>query len=371
MIIDRVLRLVVILFMATGGFLVMQWIFPYIQSIIETEIWKIGWLGVQLSTVLTLLFGGFIGGLCGYLIAPFVLSRIWNFTYWLERKINMMSAVDLIVGTTGMVAGLLIATLLGLAFSKLPFIGDYIPIVLSIVFAYIGLNVGLKKREEFNQFIQRLGDFRKKEERKSEKSEVHRTEKRKLLDTSVIIDGRIADLSRTGFLEGILVIPQFVLIELQHIADSSDGLKRNRGRRGLDILKSLQTEKNMEIEIDATDFEDVFEVDAKLVKLGQIMGAPILTNDYNLNKVAELQGVKVLNINELANAIKPILLPGEEMQILVVKEGKDPTQGIGYLDDGTMVVVEDGRSLIGRDIETVVTSVLQTAAGRMIFVRPK
>ena len=158
---------------------------------------------------------------------------------------------------------------------------------------------------------------------------------------------------------------------MQHIADSSDGLKRNRGRRGLDVLNILQKEKKMTIKIDSRDFDDISEVDAKLVRLGQLTKGKVLTNDYNLNKVAEIQGVKVLNINELANAIKPVLLPGEEMTVLVVKEGKEASQGIGYLDDGTMIVVEDGRKLIGETIETVVTSVLQTAAGRMIFVRPK
>lgn len=364
--IDRILRLVIVLFTATGGFLLMQWIFPYIQSIVESEIWKIGWLGVRLSTVLTLLFGGFIGGICGYFLAPLLISRLWEFTYWLERKINQMSIADMIVGSVGMIVGLIMANLFGLAVYHLPFIGDYIPIILSVIFAYVGLNVSIRKREDINQFFTRVGWIKNKEDL----SAALRLDY-KILDTSVIIDGRIVDLSRTGFLEGVLVVPQFVLAELQHIADSSDGMKRNRGRRGLDVLNLLQKEQHMEVRIEPIDFDDISEVDAKLVRLGQEMGGKVLTNDYNLNKVAEFQGVKVLNINELANAIKPILLPGEEMTILVMKEGKESSQGIGYLDDGTMVVVEAGRALIGQTIDVVVTSVLQTAAGRMIFVRPK
>jgi uncharacterized protein YacL len=193
----------------------------------------------------------------------------------------------------------------------------------------------------------------------------------KILDTSVIIDGRIADICRTQFLEGILVIPEFVLEELQHIADSSDLLKRNRGRRGLDILNRIQKERDVKVLIYEGDFEDMTEVDSKLVKLAKVLGGKVVTNDYNLNKVCELQGVPVLNINDLANAVKPIVLPGEEMVVQLIKEGKEHNQGVAYLDDGTMIVVEGGRSYIGLTLEVVVTSVLQTSAGRMIFARPQ
>ena len=193
----------------------------------------------------------------------------------------------------------------------------------------------------------------------------------KLLDTSVIIDGRIADISETGFIEGTLVVPQFVLTELQHIADSSDTLKRTRGRRGLDILKRLQDERQSKVVIVDDDFEDVAEVDLKLVRLAKQMGAQILTNDFNLNKVCELHQVKVLNINDLANAVKPVVIPGEDMQVVVIKDGKEHNQGVAYLDDGTMIVVEGGRSYIGQAITVTVTSVLQTSAGRMIFAKPK
>ncbi len=193
----------------------------------------------------------------------------------------------------------------------------------------------------------------------------------KILDTSVIIDGRIADICKTGFLEGTLVIPGFVLEELQHIADSSDVLKRNRGRRGLDILNKIQKELPIKVEIYEGDFEEISEVDSKLVKLAKVTSGMVVTNDFNLNKVCELQGVSVLNINDLANAVKPVVLPGEELNVQVIKDGKEQHQGVAYLDDGTMIVVEGGRDHIGKHLDVVVTSVLQTSAGRMIFAKPK
>lgn len=189
----------------------------------------------------------------------------------------------------------------------------------------------------------------------------------KILDTSVIIDGRIADVCETGFLDGILVIPQFVLRELQLVADSADSLKRNRGRRGLDVLQRIQKIANVNVQILETDFPNVREVDMKLIELAKVLEGKIVTNDFNLNKVAQLQGVEVLNINELANAMKPVVLPGEIMKVFILKEGKEYNQGIAYLDDGTMVVVDNARKLIGKTIETSVTSVLQTTAGKMIF----
>ena len=205
----------------------------------------------------------------------------------------------------------------------------------------------------------------------SNKEEIEMSASYKLLDTSVIIDGRIADICRTGFVEGVLVIPQFVLTELQHIADSSDTLKRTKGRRGLDILKALQDEPALNVMLTEVDFDDVPEVDLKLVRLAKKMGGQIVTNDFNLNKVCELHNVRVLNINELANAVKPVVIPGEEMHVVVIKEGKEHHQGVAYLDDGTMIVVEEGKSYIGDAITVIVTSVLQTSAGRMIFAKPK
>jgi len=236
----------------------------------------------------------------------------------------------------------------------------------SIFLGYLGWSLGTKRREEIwslFSFFPRLGKDRSKGEGARSGA--------KILDTSVIIDGRIADIIQTGFLEGTMIIPGFVLEELRHIADSSDVLKRNRGRRGLDVLNKIRKELGVTVKIHEEKFDDVAEVDSKLVRLAQKLKAPIVTNDYNLNKVAELQGVRVLNINELANAVKPIVLPGEEMTIQVIKDGKEAGQGVGYLDDGTMIVVENGRRYIGQSIAVLVTSVLQTSAGRMIFARPK
>ena len=193
----------------------------------------------------------------------------------------------------------------------------------------------------------------------------------KLLDTSAIIDGRIADVIDSGFLEGTLLIPVFVLEELQRIADSADALKRVRGRRGLDILQKIRSEAKLAVEIDSRDFDDIAEVDSKLVRLGQLVGGKIVTNDYNLNKVAELQGVPVLNVNELANAVKPVVVPGESMRVTVVKDGKEQGQGVAYLDDGTMIVIEGGHRHLNQNIDVEVTSALQTAAGRMIFAKPR
>jgi uncharacterized protein YacL len=225
---------------------------------------------------------------------------------------------------------------------------------------YLGALVVLDKGREFNmaRFVRML-------------NEQPRAESYKLLDTSVIIDGRIADITETGFLEGTLVIPQFILRELQHIADSSDPLKRNRGRRGLDILQKIQKKVDIRVEISDMEFPEIREVDNKLVAMAKALNAKIVTNDFNLNKVAELHGVGVLNINELTNALRPVVLPGEDMRVYVLKEGKEYNQGIAYLDDGTMVVVDNGRRHIGQTIDVCVTSVLQTTAGRMIFSRLK
>ena len=234
-----------------------------------------------------------------------------------------------------------------------------IGIVSACIFAYLGAITVLRGQDEFSVAI----PFVKLTAKGIAENII-------LLDTSVIIDGRVADICETAFLSGKLYLPRFVLKELQLIADSSDPLKRNRGRRGLDILNRMKKNPFIEIKIHETDFAELNTVDAKLVKLAQELGGKVLTNDYNLNKVAELQGVKVLNINELANALKPIVIPGEVMQIKILKEGKEQDQGVGYLDDGTMVVVDNARKRIGQSFSVTITSVLQTQAGRMIFAKP-
>ena len=277
---------------------------------------------------------------------------------------------EIVLGSIGLIIGLIIAYLLSSLIYRIniPIITDIISVLLYIAFGYLGIRIATANRPNMSNIIKEIGLTRRNTAEKT-KNEIKNVPK--ILDTSVIIDGRILEILSTGFLEGPIVIPVFVLEELQHIADSSDSLKRNRGRRGLDIIKEIQKNELLEIIISEDKINDIAEVDSKLIKLTQNLKGKIVTNDFNLNKVAEVQGVEVLNINELANAVKPIALPGENMNIRIVKEGKEHNQGLAYLDDGTMIVVEDGKNLIGESVEVVVTSVLQTAAGKMIFAKPK
>ena len=248
-------------------------------------------------------------------------------------------------------------------------VSQVLPLFIMIVLGYLGFQVGFRRRDEF---VNLMKTNKKDKRRPIEGDDVDAiVPKAKILDTSVIIDGRIADICQTNFLEGTVIIPQFVLGELQHIADSSDTLKRNRGRRGLDVLNRIQKELPVKVEIYEGDFEEIPEVDSKLIKLAKVIDGIVVTNDFNLNKVCDLQGVNVLNINDLANAVKPVVLPGEELIVQVIKDGKEHNQGVAYLDDGTMIVVEEGRDYIGKTIEVIITSVLQTSAGRMIFAKPK
>lgn len=309
-----------------------------------------------------------ISSILGVFLAPPLANKIIKTTHWLEQKLHKTPLQEIIGGVTGLIIGLIIAVLLGSAFSDIPYVGGLIKSLGALLLGYLGLSVGIKKREELLSAFSSFPKFgRDKQGKDKEKNLLSY----KILDTSVIIDGRIADLCQSGFVEGVLVIPGFVLEELRHIADSSDLLKRNRGRRGLDILNKIRKELEIPVQINEQDFEDIAEVDSKLVRLAQVLNAKVLTNDYNLNKVAELQGVQVLNINELSNAIKPVVLPGEEMVVQVIKDGKESGQGVAYLDDGTMIVVDGGKKYIGMTISVLVTSVLQTAAGRMIFAKPK
>ncbi len=282
----------------------------------------------------------------------------------LESQIGELPAKVIMGGAAGLVSGLIIANLFSFSISSsfmTPESSLLINILLDVVFGYMGLVIGAKKAWilDLSYYIARF-----RGNKSAEKNF-------KILDTSVIIDGRIADICETGFLEGQIIIPQFVLKELQQVADSTDGLKRNRGRRGLDILQKIQKNADLKITIVDDDFPKIREVDGKLIALCQKLGGKIITNDFNLNKVAELQGAHVLNINQLSNAVKPVVLPGETMNVYIIKEGKEYNQGIGYLDDGTMVVVDNARREIGKSVEVIVSSVLQTAAGRMIFTRVK
>lgn len=295
-----------------------------------------------------------VGALTGFIFALLALS--------IEKIIKKAPLKVIFGGTFGLFLGLLIAQLLGYAFSGLQnsAIRISISVILSCIFGYIGLVLGGKKVEEFRWpgwGLLTKGSLKKGGG--------------KILDTSVIIDGRIADICETAFLEGPLIVPQFVLQELQHIADSADNLKRARGRRGLDILNRMQKDDGVEVKIVDEDYPDIKEVDAKLVALARETSAKIMTNDFNLNKVAQLQGVVVLNINQLANALKPMVLPGEVLHLQIMREGKEQGQGVAYLDDGTMVVVENASRHLGQEVEASVTSILQTTAGRMIFTTLK
>ncbi len=284
-----------------------------------------------------------------------------------EYVIHTFSPRMFAAAIIGLMAGFILGHLIALAFGSLNLavLKDSRGIIVPLIYhlsAFLVMMYFIINNEEMALLDKIVSsDLPGKDERLSHK----------ILDTSVIIDGRIADLCDTGFIEGILVIPNFVLHELQMIADSADSIKRNRGRRGLDILNKMQKDQSIMVKITDMDFADIHEVDAKLVKLAKVMNAKIFTNDFNLNKVAEFHGVRVLNINQLTNALKPVVLPGEEMRVALIKEGKDHNQAIGYLDDGTMVVVENGRKRLNDEVDVIVTSVLQTTAGRMIFTRLK
>lgn len=281
---------------------------------------------------------------------------------------------ELVTGTFGLVAGLVIAYLIsqiinGIEVLKVAYINIIITVVLYLGFGYAGTLLGRRSSGDLRNYLPAIAGS-SREPNSKKKSKLGACPK--IFDTSVIIDGRIIDILKTGFVEGDLIIPDFVLVELRHIADSSDNLKRARGRRGLDVLAKIQNEYGVDIyeTVSEKSLEEIPEVDVKLLKLAQIIKGAVITNDFNLNKVATVQGIKVLNINELANALKPVVLPGESLSVFLVKEGKENDQAVAYLDDGTMIVVEGGRKYIGQNVRTTVTSVLQTSAGRMIFAKP-
>jgi uncharacterized protein YacL len=329
--------------------------------------------GVYLGTYLSRLAGdepflwasvfALVGALMGLIVTPFITTRPLR---TIRASLAQISPRTMVSALLGLIFGLIVAALIAFPLSLLPEpFSQILPFVGALVFSYLGVTVFIMRQNDlFNIFGSRFpmsgsqGGDRATDQRSI------------LLDTSVIIDGRIADIARTGFLYGAMLVPSFVLNELQHIADSPDGLRRQRGRRGLDILNRLQKDPNISFRVTDLDVEGVRAVDEKLVILARQLRAPILTNDFNLNRVAELQGVMVLNINELANAVKTVFLPGESLKVQIIQEGKEIGQGVAYLDDGTMVVIESGKEHLDEEIPVVVTKVLQTAAGRMIFARP-
>lgn len=390
----RVIRFFVTVLLAVIGGVILHLASPVLTELISTEVLKtdMGLYKLTMANVILIGIGMVVGGIAGYLVSPYFVAKLQKFSIWVEGQLSKMPLQDVIAGVVGLAIGLIIANLLGGTFVNIPVIGNYLPVLFSIVFGYLGIHIVVRKQKEIGELFGRMMKLKKKpREKLGEDGTVQPVAQPapvapampaggygsydslvgcKLLDTSVIIDGRIADICGTGFLDGKLLIPVFVLEELQHIADSADALKRVRGRRGLDILQKIRTESGLQVEIINQDFEDITEVDSKLIRLGQQLGGKIVTNDYNLNKVSELQGVPVLNINDLSNAVKPVVIPGENMHVTVVKEGKEQGQGIAYLDDGTMIVIENGRYHLSKAIEVEVTSALQTSAGRMIFAKP-
>jgi uncharacterized protein YacL len=356
-------------------------IFRFLGLIVVAIIgWEIGILYTGVETPLTDLEAmkyivpiTLVGGLVGWIIAPWLTTRPAKFAIRVVRQIPIE---EVLAGTVGLVLGLVMAAMLAIPLAQLPApFGPILPFIASIIFGYLGAMVLVLRREDlvhlFRLIRPRSKDVSEDQEAKDALGVLPQGPHPLLLDTSVIIDGRILDVAKTGFLPGPLLAPRFILAELQYIADSSDAMRRARGRRGLQVLDDLQHLESPSLEIVDLDAPDVREVDEKLMVLARDHGIGIVTNDYNLNRVAVLQGVTVLNLNDLANAVKSIFLPGERLRLRIMQEGKEADQGVGYLEDGTMVVVENGRNYIGRNTDLVVTKVLQTSAGRMIFATPQ
>ncbi len=340
-----------------------------IVGMILVGIWGV-WFGISFSNLAgeppmaRAVAFGMVGMIAGLVLTPYFTTRPVRAV---RKALSQVSARSLFAGLAGLVISLIVAALLAFPLSLLPEpFGQVLPIVLAVVMCYLGVAIFSSRQNDIFQVWSSLsnrgGDGIAPDGKSSRVI---------LMDTSVIIDGRVTDIARTGFLSGELLIPRFVLNELQYIADSGDNLRRQRGRRGLEVLSQLQKDTAISVRISDIDVEGTNAVDDKLIILARQMRSPVLTNDYNLNRVAEIQGVTILNINELANAVKAVYLPGETLNVRVIQEGREHGQGIGYLDDGTMVVVQDGNDFIGEEIETVVTKVLQTAAGRMIFSKPE
>src|SRR5215471_12717627 len=344
-----------------------------LERLVANTWWRVGVIGVS----------ALVAALIAFLITPYISVIPYR---WVRNQIHVAAASDLVAAAIGLTIGLIISALLAIPLANLPdSLGRVLPFLGAVLFGYLGVAIAVLRKNDIAHLFQstvfsRRGRDRDRDEERDKDRNKDREKDRAvqpqeaspiLLDTSAIIDGRIADISQTGFVSGTLLVPRFVLNELQHIADSADTMRRNRGRRGLDMLNRLQKDATVPVEITDADVEGIAEVDSKLVKMARNLHCPIITNDYNLNRVAELQGVKVLNINELANAVKPMLLPGEDTTIKIMQDGKELGQGVGYLDDGTMIVVEGGRQFMNTTIDVNVTRVLQTVAGRMIFAHPK
>ena len=380
----RILTIAIAVILTVTGLILMEQLLPHISFLIGYNVHSKGLLGYSyihwLFAILSVMFFSWIG----WVITPFIIKYLLKYSEMVASVLAKAPSADIIVSLIGVLVGLILANLIGAPFSRLPIVGSYIPIVLSLVLALTGAKVALHKSKDI------LGLFYRSRSRENVGDKI--TESReeplpedtvvdvaampaelaagnKLLDTSVIIDGRIADILKTGFLEGNLVVPHFVLDELQRLSDSSDNLKRAKGRRGLDLIQEMQDMFHHVVVVKDIEYDMFHDVDSKLIALARDTGSVIVTNDFNLNKVASIQGIQILNINDLANAMKPVVIPGEEMTAYLLREGKENGQAIAYLQDGTMIVVEGGRKYIGNKIKVAVTSVLQTSAGRMIFAK--
>ena len=353
-----IFRMVFLIVGAGGGYYVVN---TLLIDYLDSNFWLL--TGHIAGIIIFALIGFFIGGFIG--------KRIIKDVSAIDEKVKEIPGNNLIIGIIGLTTGILLGLLVSLALRSIPFVGPFIPIFLVVIFSYVGIMLSLRNKQMIINIFRLSKRFKEETEEnpadKKESEERNVISKPKILDTSTIIDGRIADIILTGFLEGALIVPGFIVNELQGVADSSENLRRIKGRTGLDILQKLQDNKKLNISIFEKDYAGLDSVDSKLIALAKELGGDLVTSDYNLNKVARLKGINVLNINDLSNAVKMIILPGEKLNIEIIKEGKEKDQGIAYLDDGTMIVVEGGKNMLGRTIEIMITGILQTPAGRMIF----
>ncbi len=380
----RILTVVIAVLLTVTGLILMEQMLPNISFLLGYNVHSKGLLGYSyihwLFAILSVLFFSWVG----WVITPFIIKYLLKYSELVASVLAKAPSADIIVSLIGVLIGLILANLIGAPFSRLPIFGSYIPIVLSIVLALTGAKVALHKSKDILGLFYRSRMAGKNAPPANDATDTEIVQdavvdtvsvpgelaaSNKLLDTSVIIDGRIVDILKTGFLEGNLIVPHFVLDELQRLSDSSDSLKRAKGRRGLDLIHALQKEFYHVIIVKDLEYDMIPDVDGKLIALAKDTDSIIVTNDFNLNKVASIQGIRILNINDLANAVKPVVIPGEEMTAYLLREGKESGQAVAYLQDGTMIVVEGGRKYIGNKIRVAVTSVLQTSAGRMIFAR--
>ena len=356
----RIIRLLFVIVGAAVGF----YYLPPIWIAMRNQ------LGVQLARPIESAIDFLIGALVFWLISLLLTDWTIKMLKQAENALTKKSLTYLLFGAISTIFGLILAILISIPLWRLsiPVVNNVLPVLLMILFSYLGFHLGTTRQDEWRRLLTRRG--RDDQEAQVIKRQDENYHHYKILDTNILIDGRIYDLVKTGFLEGTLLVPNFVLYELQYIADAGESIKRVRGRRGLDILNKLRSEKIVPVEMYKGDFEDIKEVDEKLIALAKKVDGVIVTNDYNLNKVIQFQNVQVLNINNLAKSLRPRVIPGEQLTVVVVKKGTERQQGVAYLDDGTMVVVEDGRYYMNEQLDVEVTSALQTDAGRMIFARP-